>query len=58
MAECSIDGGSLVGIIILGLFIASMGGLFSKDKNLRIGALKVGFGIAIGGTLFVWLFNC
>jgi hypothetical protein len=51
MEQNSLDGTSLVMIIILGLFLASMMGLFSKDKNLRKGALILGFSVAIGGTL-------
>jgi hypothetical protein len=42
-------------LIIIGLFLASMMGLFSKDKNLRKGALIVGFSVAIGGTLLALL---
>jgi hypothetical protein len=51
MEQNSLDGTSLVMIIILGIFLASMMGLFSKDKNLRKGALILGFSVAIGGTL-------
>ena len=51
MEQNSLDGTSLVMIVILGLFLASMMGLFSKDKNLRKGALILGFSVAIGGTL-------
>jgi hypothetical protein len=42
-------------IVILGVFLASMMGLFSKDKALRKGALILGFSIAIGGTLLALL---
>jgi hypothetical protein len=55
MEQNSLDSTSLVMIVILGLFLASMMGLFSKDKTLRKGALIVGFSIAIGGTLLALL---
>lgn len=45
------DGTSLVMLIILGLFLASMMGLFSKDKTLRKGALIFAFSVVIGTTL-------
>jgi hypothetical protein len=51
MEQNSLDGTSLVMIVILGIFLASMMGLFSKDKTLRKGALILGFSVAIGGTL-------
>ena len=38
-------------LIILGLFLASMMGLFSKDKTLRKGALILAFSVVIGTTL-------
>ncbi len=55
MEQRSLDGTSLVMIVILGVFLASMMGLFSKDKNLRKGALILGFSVAIGGTLLALL---
>ena len=55
MEQRSLDGTSLVMIILIGFFLASMMGLFSKDKNLRKGALILGFSIAVGGTLLALL---
>lgn len=55
MEQNSLDGTSLVMIILIGVFLASMMGLFSKDKNLRKGALILGFSIAVGGTLLALL---
>lgn len=55
MDQRSLDGTSLVMILILGVFLASMMGLFSKDKTLRKGALILGFSVAIGGTLLALL---
>ena len=57
-SQCSIDGFSLLGVFFLGLFIASMGGLISKDKESRRAALIAGFGISIGGVVLVYLSNC
>lgn len=51
MGQNSLDGTGLVMVILIGLFLSSMMGLFSKDKNLRKGALILGFSIAAGGTL-------
>ena len=55
MEQNSLDGTTVIALLVLGLFIASMGGLFSKDKTLRKGALIVGFSVAIGGTLLALL---
>lgn len=51
MGQNSLDGTGLVMVILIGLFLSSMMGLFSKDKDLRKGALILGFSIAVGGTL-------
>ena len=57
-SQCNLDSFTLFGIIALGLFIALLGGLISKDKDSRRAALMAGFTISIGGTIFVWIFNC
>jgi len=57
-SQCSIDGFSLFGVFFLGLFIALMGGLISKDKESRRTALIAGFGISVGGVVLVYLSNC
>jgi len=56
--NCSPDGGTLFGVILLGFFIASTAGLFSKDKETRNNALKAGFVISIGGTLAALRLSC
>ena len=33
-SQCSIDGFSLFGVFFIGIFIALMGGLISKDKEV------------------------
>jgi len=43
---CNPDGGTLVGIVVLILFVAVMGGLLSKDKETRQNAL-------VGASIFV-----
>lgn len=50
VSECTytIDRASLVAFVILILFIASMGGLFSKSKETRINSLK-GASVIVGG---------
>jgi hypothetical protein len=55
MEQISLDGTSVVMIILIGVFLSSMMGLFSKDKTSRKGALIVGFSVAIGGTLLALL---
>ena len=55
MEQNSLDGTSLVMIVILGIFLASMMGLFCKDKSLRKGALILGFSVAIGRTVLALL---
>ena len=45
------DGTSLVMLIVIGLFLASMMGLFSRDKTLRKGAVILAFSVVIGATL-------
>jgi len=58
MSQCNPDGGTLIGIIILGVFIACTGGLLSKEKSTRMNALQVGMAISIGGTLVIWITGC
>ena len=57
-SQCNLDSFTLFGIIALGLFIALLGGLISKDKESRRAALIAGFGISIGGVVLVYLSNC
>ena len=58
MESCQPDGATIPGLILIGLFIATMGGLFSKNKDTRKNALIVGMSVAFGGGLLVLLFEC
>ncbi len=55
---CEPDGATIPGLFFIGLFIAAMGGLFSKDKDTRRNAVIVGMSISFGGGLLVLLFGC
>jgi hypothetical protein len=58
MGSCQPDGATIPGLILIGLFIATMGGLFSKDKDTRRNALIVGMSISFGGGLVYLLIGC
>jgi hypothetical protein len=53
MSSCSPDGATIPGLILLGLVIASTGGLFSKNKENRNAALIVGMSVSFGGAFFL-----
>ena len=55
---CEPDGATIPALIFLGLFIAAMGGLFSKDKETRNGAIIVGMSISFGGAILTLAFGC
>ena len=58
MEYCQPDGATIPGLIFVGLFIATMGGLFSKNKDVRKNAIIVGMTVSFGSGLFVLLFGC
>lgn len=55
---CQPDGATIPVLIFLGLFIASMGGLLSKDKDTRKNALIVGMSVSFGGAFLYLAFGC
>ena len=57
-STCSVDSGTLFALILLTLFIASMAGLFSKNKESRRSALVTGLIVSFGGVIIVWISNC
>jgi len=58
MGSCQPDGATIPMLLILGVFIASMAGLFSKDKDSRRNALIVGMGISFGLGLVYLFIGC
>ena len=55
---CNPDGATIPWLIFLGLFIAGTAGLFSKDKDKRMDAIKVGMGISFGCAVLYLLLEC
>ncbi len=55
---CSPDGFTVFGILVLAIFLASMMGLFSKDKEDRQKALIGGAVVAIGSTIVIGVLSC
>jgi hypothetical protein len=55
---CEPDGATIPALIFIGLFIAAMGGLFSRDKDTRRNALIVGMSVSFGGAFLVLLSGC
>jgi len=58
MGSCQADGATIPALIFIGLFIAAMGGLFSKDKDTRRNAVIVGMSVSFGGAILVLTFGC
>jgi hypothetical protein len=58
MGSCNPDGATIPWLIFVGFFIASTAGLFSKDKDTRLDAIKVGMGISFGGAVLYLLIGC
>jgi hypothetical protein len=55
---CNPDGGTLVGIVVLILFVAVMGGLLSKDKETRQNALVGASILVLGIGALVVITSC
>jgi hypothetical protein len=56
--NCSPDGITVVGFLLVAGFIALMGGAFSKNAEQRKGAWKAGVLVATFGLLFALLTRC
>ena len=56
--NCNPDGSTIFYFIILVIFLAAIGGLFSKNKEVRTTALTASFFAVLGSTIAIYYFSC
>jgi hypothetical protein len=56
--NCNPDGSTIFYFIVLVIFLAALGGLFSKDKEARTTALTASFFAVLGSFIAIYFFSC
>jgi hypothetical protein len=56
--NCNLDGSMFFYFIFLIIFLAAMGGLFSKNREARTTALTASFFAVLGSTIAIYYFSC
>ncbi len=56
--NCNPDGSTIFYFIILVIFLAAIGGLFSKNKDVRTTTLTASFFAVLGSTIAIYYFSC
>lgn len=56
--NCNPDGSTIFYFIVLIIFLAALGGLFSKNKEARTTALTASFFAVLGSAIAIYYFSC